>query len=544
MSKKHHMQKVCRIFQWIEQTDKDLAAAIRDLCMEGALSPGRNTPGVTFLYPTKEVRKKIVADTYSAEPENAIRVLEGHIVPDAIRTTADFQRATGSRLGVRLDVESSDGAGVTLQGGAKLVPAADFVPLRRDNIAVWVVDSGEVPLSGAEFKVAARGRATRGGKGRGQYRGGADQLTARQALASHVEAAYSACMRADHCRARDPYLISAVSLLNFLRVQHPDQLLKVLPMLDRDPAVTFYLLLEPYKTSGGDYVLDGAILFGPAGWNGAEIYEGAVSEFESFFELIGQEASPSAEDAATGSPVVPYAFRDTQFVRSAVDEVRMQILGEDGKKANKINTPKAVRAVYRVLADKNAVAGAQPVLPDETVRALPGAKKLWQDELRFVLHAALQELRQMPIFEDAVFAEIIQTLRLQRPGNDYATEAALSSAEALQANVAPQSEFLLLLKFINSTDFLYIPVPAEKIGGAWGDVPVVSEPSAFYNPADINVYNAEASKQRLLGWYRASGQDTPRVLDQGSIAAVQHYIARHGALPPGLRLAPADQPAQ
>src|SRR3990172_7321550 len=128
------LQKYCRIFQWVDAKDSDLAGAIRDLCMEGALSGGRHS-GATFLFPSPGVRKQIVKDAYSADPEKAIRLIEAHIVQDAVRTAAEFRKGVGSRLGVALEVESGAGSSVVLKGGAKLKVAEDFHPLRKDNIA-------------------------------------------------------------------------------------------------------------------------------------------------------------------------------------------------------------------------------------------------------------------------------------------------------------------------------------------------------------------------------------------------------------------------
>ena len=529
------LQKYCRIFQWVEVKDGALAGAIRDLCMEGALSGGRRS-GATFLHPPAGVRKEIVEKAYSADPEEAIRLLDAHIIPDSVRTAADFKSGVGSRLGIKLEVEDASGTSVKLKGGAKLKPASDFHPLRKDNIAVWVVESGEVPLEGAVFEAPKRGRGEyRGGDGDGGYDGG-DALNSRQVLASTVENDYDKCMRADRCRTNDPYLAHSVSLLNFLKGSHPNVFLKILPMIDRDPAVTFYLLIEPYKTSGSDYVLSDNILFGSAGWNGAQVFEGAVSEFQGFFESLSSQSALSAEDRSSGNPDVPYVFKDAGYVRSGIDNVRLQILGEDGRKANKIATPKLVHQVYETLIAQNAISGAQPILPDDTIRLLPGSKKLWQDELRFILHAALMEMRGLPSYQTAQFAEIVRMLRFSRPGNDYSAEAQLSNVKLLQQNVSAQAEFSLLIKFINSTDFLYVPVPGDKVGGAWGNIPTTA---TMYDPRDLSVYNAEASKQRLLEGYKATGMDAPRQLNAGTIATIRHYVALHGSLPPGLGIGEA-----
>ena len=424
------LKMYCHIHQWVDVKDGALAGVFTDLCMKNALAGGRS--GATLLYPTAAVRKEIATKAYSAAPEEAIRLLNAHIIPTAVRTAANFRSGVGSRLGIKLEVESASDSDstVTLKGGATLKPASDFLSL-RNNLAVWEVKSGEVPLEGAAFEAPKRGR--------GEYRGGSAFINSRQELAATVENAYDMCMRSDRCRTKDPYLAHAVSLLNFLKGTHPNALVAVLPMIDRDPAVTFYLLVEPYKTEGTDYVLDHDVLFGPNGWNGAEVFEGAVSEFQGFFNSLGSQAAPSAEDSTSGNPVVPYVFRgDAGFIRSGIDNVRMQIIGSDGRNANKVSTPPLVHQVYEILITRNAISGAQPILPNDTIRRLPGSKKLWQDELRFMLHAALMGLRDQPSYQTSQFAEIVRMLRFSRPGNHYSDEAQLSNAELLRRNVSAQ----------------------------------------------------------------------------------------------------------
>jgi hypothetical protein len=537
MPTKRVLIKYCRIFQWVEAKDEDFAGAIRDLCKEGALSGGRS--GATFLFPTAAVRKEIVKKAYTTEAEEAITLLDAHIISDSVRTSADFKRGVGSRLRIKLEVEAASGDTVTLTGGAKLKVAADFRPLNKDNIAVWEVVSGEVPTTGPEFVPP---KVTRGGRpGKEHHRAhaaysGGTALNSRQVLAANVESEYNNCMRADRCRTKDPYLAHTVSMLNFLKGKRPELLVMVLPIIDRDPAVTFYLLVEPYKTSGSDFVLPDEVLFGDSGWNGASIYEGAVSEFEGYFGSLSAQGAPSAEDRSSGDPVVPYVYRDAGYIRSAIDNVRLQIVGADGHNANKVTTPKLVHQVYESLIAQNAIGGAQPILPDDTIRLLPGSKKLWQDELRFMLHAALQTLRKEAAYNEGSFAEIVRMLRFSRPGNNYSAEASLSNVELLQSNVAPQAEFEMLLKFINSTDFLYIPVTDEKVGGDWGDIPTTP---TMYDRRDLSVYNTEASKRSLLAGYRAAGMDAPRPLDAGTIASIRHYVSIHGALPPGLGIVEA-----
>lgn len=519
------LTKYCRIFQWVEVKSEALAEAIRDLCMEGSLSAGGRKSGTTFIYPSEKVRKSIIEKAYSDKAEEAIDLLNAHIISDPVRTTDDFQRGVGSRYGIKLEVKSTDlkNMSVTLVNGAKLKVASDFHPLRKDNIAVWVVESGEVPLEGPEYKPPKRGR------GEPNYTGGSTDkrvdINSRSMLASSVESRYDVCMKKDRCKTEDPYLSNTVSLLNFIKQEHPETYNTILPIIDRDPAVSFYLLIEPYKTSNDDdYVLSDDVLFGSNGWNGTLIFEKAVTEFKSMFDSLSQQTEKSAKENSSGNMVIPHVFRDTAAIRKEVDDVRMQIIGDDGRKANKIKTPNAVCEAYKTLHSQNSIGGVQPVMPDSTISLLSNSKKLWQDELRFTLHAAFMTLRSYPMYNTQDFTDIINTVKFNRPGNDYSSEASITNNKALNNNVAPASDFHLLLKFINSTDFLYLPVSSEKIGGAWGNIPTTGQLS---KKDDImTVYNSEESKNRLHDSYISNGLDDTRAISKSELAMIKHHINR------------------
>lgn len=515
--KKGQLSKQCRIFQWVEAQDPAFAGAIRDLCLEGALSPGGRSAGVTFLYPKdKAYREEIVDKAYSDEADDAVKLIESLIIPDALLTGADFnRRAVGSRLGVKYTVESADASKVKLAGGVELAPAEDFRPLARRSgeIAVWVVTKGRLPLTGEKYSAPAPVRRAKAG---GARYGGDNGLNDRQLLATTTEGEFDRCMKQDRCRTHNPYLAKVVSLLNYLKANNAELLQTVMPVLDYDPVVTFYLLLEPYKSTG-DYLIPDSVLFGQGAWNGADAYGNAVEEYKAVFRSMPTQQAMTATDPQSGQPAVPYVFRDRAAVMAQVDVVRQQIVnGQNPRQA-----PQMVQDVYAVLATQNSIQGMSPILPDATLRALSGSKKLWQDELRFIVHEALQTMRQMPVYTTDVFASIVRDLRTAWPGNNYGDEIRLSNIADLRSNVAPRNEYLLLLKFVNSTDFLYMPAAPDVVGGAWGD------PN---NPTDWQVYNRNAVALANLG--RIQGMVRPAGISPQALQELQIYARTYGTLPP------------
>ncbi len=504
--KKAQLTKHCRIYQWIEAQDPMLASAIHDLCLEGNLSPSHGR-GVTFLYPKeKALRDEIVEKAYSDDADEAQKLIESLIIPDALLTAADFnRRPVGNRLGVKIGVEAVEGSKVKLAGGAELSPADDFHPLskRAGDIAVWLLTKGRVPTSGESYSAPVPAR--RGPKAPTRGGNGGEGPSERLLLARKVEAKFDRCMRLDRCASHNPYLAKVVSLLNYLKMAHPDVLTKVLPVIDYEPVITFYLLLEPYKTSGENLIPDG-ILFGEGGWNCAHAYGNAVEEYKAIFASLPQQASSV------------YAFRDRAAVMAQIDLVRQKY-----GSLNPRSGPQFVQDCYAALASQNAIQGLTPILPDSTLAALAGGKKLWQDEFRFIVHEALQTMRQMPYTSD-VLGSILRDICTCWPGNNYASEIRLANVADLRSNVAPRNELLLLGKFVNSTDFLYLPVAPEAVGEAWGD------PN---NPLDWAVYNrnaaALANLNRISGMVRAEGV-SPQALQELTI-----YVKTHGGqLPPAV----------
>lgn len=498
--KKGQLSKHCRIFQWVEDQDPKFAEAIRQLCLEGALSPNARTPGVTFLYPKDAAyRQEIYDKAYSDDPDAAVKMVEALIVPDVMLQAGDFsRRPVGNRCGVAFKVESAGNGKVLLADGVELAPSSFATMASRTGaLAVWLVAKGRLPQAGAPYTPPASAPRRPGGPAHRTGGGGNE----RALLASATEAEYDCCAAKGTLAECNPYLAKVVSLLNFLKANRPELLDVVRPVLDYEPVVSFYLLFEPYKTQGA-HLVPNSVLFGDGAWNCADAYGSAVAEFEAFFR----------EDQK--SAAAPFMYRDRAAVAAQVDQIRRRIGA-----GNQRSGPQAVQDVYAVLAAQNTIGGMGPILPAAAQQALAGSKKLWQDEFRFTVHEALQSLRAAP-YSSSTFGSIVRDLRAAWPGNDYGAEIRLANVADLRANIAPRLELTMLMKFINSTDFLYLPVAPDAVGAAWGSM----------DPTDWAVYNrnavALANLRRVTGMSRASGI-SPQALQELRI-----YAGLHGGLPP------------
>ena len=496
--KKGQLTQHCRIFQWIEDRDPVFAEAFRHLCVEGALSPGAT--GVTFLYPEDAAyRQEIVDKAYSDDADKAVKMMEALIIPDLFTQSSDFnRRAVGTRSGVALNVESVGDGCVTFAGGLTIVPAK-FTPLGDRRIAVWQISKGRAPLEGKAYAPPAPAR-------RPFRTGGCEGPHERRRLANSVEAEFDSCMRGGRGWSCNPYLAKTVSLLNYLKAERPDILDSVLPVLDYEPIISFYLLVEPYKSSG-EYLIPTSVLFGDRAWNCAEAYSDAVAEYEGFF-------------AAAASPQAPFMYRDRVAVARQIDNVRTAVNNKSPR-----DMPKAVKDAYDTFASQNAIAGMSPIMSPGAFRALAN-KKLWQDEFRFTIHEALQEMRS-GAYDPRNWQTIVQDLRETWPGNNYVAELSLTNADERSKDVAHRMALLLLGKFVNSSDFLYLPMPPDMASRAWGGAT-----DGMGDASDWSMYNRNAvaleNLRRVTGMARADGI-SPQAMQELSL-----YIKKNGRLPPAV----------
>ena len=222
----------------------------------------------------------------------------------------------------------------------------------------------------------------------------------------------------------------------------------------------------------------------------------------------------STTGSQSGIPVVPHAYINRAGVGAQIDAARQTI----NANKNPRSALKSVREIYNVLATQNYIRGMGPVLPDVVKMAQAGAKKLWQDEFRFTIHEALEMLKGAP-YEKSTLDAILGDIKHKYPGNDYENELVLCHASDISSNVGPRIELIMLMKFINSSDFLYLPVSPDSVGGTAGSM----------DPSNWKVYNRNAAAilnlKGVQGMVRAAG------ISPKALAELQLHLQLYGDLP-------------
>ena len=484
----------CRIFIWLEDTDPEFADAIKRLCLEGALNPGRFFEGITFLYPTEETRSAIISGAHGNEAaaRKTVETIRSHIIPLYLpNATAFKQAAADERLGnlhrKTLPLGDTSAKEVNL-GSARITPNKTFKQLvygdRETNLSVWDVTEGEVPQDGAEYTPPRRPRNKK--KGGAGFAGGSTHGGSSVDRAGLTASLMGRLSGDPHCftKAMNGLLLTIQS--------DPELYSGVVPMLCASPIISWYILAEPHK-AGGHMLPDS--LFERHVDSDVGAFAQAFSD--TTFNTLGEE---------TGAKV----FSDHAGLRNAVETVRSQIWL--GYKDDMNGLSGQIQDVYTQIMDTNSVAGFGPVLPLKTQQLLgdSASKKLWQDEF----HCEMAALEREGDYEG------MTQYALSHPGDDYDGERCLTKSPA--GSVEPASDHRAQCKFLtNIPCFLGFARPASAVVATGGD----ADRGDYDRPADYTPSEMYA----VLGSSSVTGGGTP---DIRTVHELYHHLNAGMDLPP------------
>ena len=149
MASKNSLKKYCSLSKYLEYNDKELYAAFNDSCLGHLLRPQRDSTGVTLIIPKeKAYRQKIINALGSTSPEVAVAMLKSLVLRDYYPTPASFGTSVVNLLGQKVSIEETSDASVKLDKALTLTQEKKFIPLNRDNMAVYLLTGkGEISTS-------------------------------------------------------------------------------------------------------------------------------------------------------------------------------------------------------------------------------------------------------------------------------------------------------------------------------------------------------------------------------------------------------------
>lgn len=503
-SDKRKVQKYCRIFNWIQDNDEEFAEVMTNLCIDRIADTNKKHTSITFLMPKGKLRTEIVDLAYSNTPEKAVDIIISLVLPYGFATLESFNNAPVNQIGNKLRyvfpkiVKPND---KTVNFGDKLVikaPHPKLVPRDNARIYVWDIESGQPPNNFNKYVDKQEYVIPEGSR---PVRGGADckldpisQLNGkpRAIFAQAVEQMVRDEIQKIH--SKNPYLPVVVLLLQrLIEKQHYQIFLKVRPILDVDPIITFYILLEPYKLSG-EYLVSDDIF-------NQRLFD-AIVKVRNIFEDPADEYRKILNRPIDENVAV---FNNTKGVIEVVNGLRNKLLNDTEARL----LPEEILRIYNYLEEKNEIKSASSeaatitnVFPESLVAHYQNNhnKRLWQDEYRFIIGECLRTMKTEPDSEAraVVFNNLCNTLKINIRGDDYSNELCIMNYSDYPLTVCVRDKVRMMQYFINSPDFLFIGCNMELICGVtsptetqYGTRRLKWAEKALGNTSSVDAFNVE-----------------------------------------------------
>lgn len=439
----------CRILDYLDDHDEELAALARATCVDMTLNNARPKTGLTLLSPDKDTRAMINKLAYSSNPAEASRacdILNAHILRGFYPTGAEFKRSSDNipnslYPSQKVVVKGVTGDTVTFASGATATPAK-FVSA-KGNLAVWTMKGGSIPTDGAPAAVvrAARGKVSKSG---GYGQSVADDLSKklRWQIAITVETEYALHQQKRSLTGSheaNPFVRCAMSLVQYIEKKDPELLRnEVLPLLCLGP-IDFYFLVEPHSQTGSKYLLSEDMI---SGWWAERATHSGASGCKLVSDLLAENAGRESE---------------------LVDQIT-KIRKEVHSQCRDRNCVKVVEKVYQELSNNNRIGSVTGVFPEATARKYRDDTelKMIQDELRFLAHCAFTDI-ESAAFDAGAFNQLTQMIgeymhRLSALPADRNAGRKLLNDVTLRYAIQPTDKIEAIVAFVQSTCFLHVPL--------------------------------------------------------------------------------------
>lgn len=449
----------CRILDYLDSVEPDLARIIRGVCVDMSLTSLRGKPGITFLMPVDpKFRKRLEELAYSDKPEDANKasdMLNNLIIKDVFKQAGDWKsRQVANSLvpSQVIDVDSTTKNEVVFKSGAKAVIDDRFIDSSKDRrLAVWKL-SGEIPIT--TDKIAKELPKKKKGVVGAYEPGNLQSQSERFKIALAVENSYALRrLQQDNSGEKqcDVYLETVLSLVHYIKNVRKDEALlhdKVLPILSLDKA-DFYFLVEPHRASG-DYLLDNSL-----------ISEWWACRGQSYMNPI--DIRKDIDAMLSGSTGAAIYSQKSQLMDKIAD-IRQQI--SQRAAARPRSSADEIEAIYSELEKSNSIGGIGNVFPADLAQYYannPGLKML-QDELRYLTYGAFKQLESRGFdvnsFHD--LTNMIGEYLYSSTADERARSQKLLNKNTLKYMIAPTEKAQEIQIFVNSTMFMYIPLTSAE----------------------------------------------------------------------------------
>jgi hypothetical protein len=211
---------------------------------------------------------------------------------------------------------------------------------------------------------------------------------------------------------------------------------KIILHLDHDPVASFYIAVQPYKSSG--HLISNDVI---AAWGGRSMINMTGSAYKRIFDEC---ASAALEGLATPEEYNTYVgnLRSVVMDRPAIAAV-----------------PFLKNAAIKLMNENNI--NGKKIFPDGGT--VSGEHQLWCDEIRFIIGTCMLGLGNTSLDHASNWGQIVNMLNVLRKGDNYGEETSFTNPKTYRESVSSKSEVAMFESMVNSTDFLSRGAPSNKL---------------------------------------------------------------------------------
>lgn len=436
---------------------------IDDICCADSLTDHK---GLTVIIPDKDFMDHFHNNIHGdGSASVAKRVLMNTIIRRDLSDVEDFEELGSSipfRSGLTMKLESTDPKKniVNFSNNITIKKRKDFEAPRGFGYAVWEVKGGLWPteisyeVKRKKFKIDKKS-ITGGGNyivNVGRALQNSDDAR-RVGLVSSILMEYKTSLmkRQRKEKVPNPLLLKCVSLYNWLSIYRKDVLEEILVVTDISPGVNLLLqFLDPNSA------IDDDILFGTGnkndpvairnGWRNTTITNNPHEEWKSYLTKAGN-----------WSTQIDKYNKDLLSIRNNLATKGKVEIGTVGKTITDIYN-KFPSYVSKYITDKHVAETLNRRYSNEFK-----GRKQWEDQLRYVgtsTFAGLDNLTLTVLPEE--ITESLQSTISFRPINTEGSYEQAATFTYEGGRFMSQEDYFLAMKWIYSTDFMFMPVTIES----------------------------------------------------------------------------------
>lgn len=496
VSSKNTMGKYCSALKFIEKANPTLGEVISDLCLEKRLVSKRNSDGITFLMPNEVLTKKIVDIAYGNDPEAAQDMISACIILGAADSAQKFSKSTSNKLGYQLNLTKVDGNNAIINNTLKITPDPKFKSMKGSNFSIWKIVDGEPIMSGSKVDKKEKKEKKNGKRGGSATQEIQDQtLLQRRQIFDSIKNSYAnqlynrlstiggtSTNNSNNDTTTQRNITSLVNRIythaleeNNINSPFNKAFTAIASVWDQDPMVNASILLNPDPQIA-------AILHNA--YNQLEVTGGLSANYT----IDPSQEYNNYSDASKAEELLKALGNDAKYIEAnqLLNQKRKEI-GKRYMKKGAIYNSQEIMDAYKDLYINNQVSHGgktvTDVFPSSFIESLKEAQPntvegqnnivknaLARDLLRHTLNASYRDLESdaTPTSLESVQSEvdtIFNDAKLYYGSADANANASLFNNLKNINGMADRSSFdVLRLSFLNSSDFLYLPVSGTTGG--------------------------------------------------------------------------------